>query len=68
MNIREKILFRIKSLGVKQVDVASRAGIQSQNLSTFLKGNRTMPLQQIEKICEVLGLTLGPSENVYNSK
>lgn len=67
MNIREEILNRIKSLGIKQVDVASRAGIQQQNLSSFLKGTRTMPLPQIEKVCEVLGLTLGPVDNVCNS-
>ena len=65
MNIRERILFRIKSLGIKQIDVATRAGIQSQNLSSFLKGTRTMPLPQIERVCEVLGLTLGSVDKVY---
>lgn len=63
MNMRERILSRIKHLGVKQVDVANRAGVQSQNLSSFLKGSRSMPLAQIERVCEVLGLTLGTEEN-----
>lgn len=65
MNIREKLLFRIKSLGLKQIDVATKAGIQYQNLNSFLNGNRTMPLPQIEKLCEVLGLTIGSVDNVY---
>ena len=66
MTIREKIQFRIKSLGVKQIDVAERVGIKTQNPSAFLKGNRTLPLPHLEKLCEVLGLTLGSIDNVYN--
>lgn len=66
--IREKIVLRIKELGIKQNDLSEKIGVNAQNLSSFLKGNRTIPFDRLEKLCMVLGLTLGDKNKVYNIK
>lgn len=63
--VREKIFLRMKELNVKQVELSDKVGIKTQNLSAYLKGNRTIPFDVLEKICMVLGLTLGNTDEVY---
>lgn len=65
--VREKIFLRMKELNVKQVELSDKVGIKTQNLSAYLKGNRTIPFDVLEKICMVLGLTLGNTDEVYKS-
>lgn len=65
--VREKIFLRMRELNVKQVELSSKVGIKTQNLSAYLKGNRTIPFDVLEKICMVLGLTLGSTDEVYVS-
>ena len=65
MIVREKIFLRMKELNVKQVELSEKVGIKTQNLSAYLKGNRTIPFDVLEKICMVLGLTLGSTDVVY---
>ena len=59
--VREKIFLRMKELNVKQVELSDKVGIKTQ------KGNRTIPFDVLEKICMVLGLTLGNTDEVYKS-
>lgn len=64
--VREKIFLRMKELGVKQVELSEKVGVKTQNISAYLKGTRTIPFDALEKICMVLGLTLGSTDAVYN--
>lgn len=64
--VREKIFLRMRELDVKQVELSEKVGIKTQNLSAYLKGKRTIPFDILEKICMVLGLTLGSTDVVYN--
>lgn len=65
MNIREKILLRIKQLEVRQYEVALLSGIKAQNLSTFITGKRPLPYETLERVCKVIGLELGSINKVY---
>ncbi len=66
--VREKIYLRIKELGIKQKDLCEKMGsLNVQNLSAYLRGKRTIPYDDLEKLCMILGLTLGDVNKVYNS-
>lgn len=65
MSIREIILLRIKNLGARQYEVARLAGLKAQNLSTFITGKRSLPYESLERVCGVLGLTLGSINKNY---
>ena len=65
--VREKIFLRMKELDVKQTELSEKVGIKTQNLSAYLRGKRTIPFDVLEKICMVLGLTLGRTDEVYKS-
>jgi len=66
--IREKIILRMKEMDVKQCELCEQVGLRQQNLSAYLRGNRTIPFDVLEKVCMVLGLTLGSVDKVYHSK
>mgnify|MGYP003296661983 CR=1 FL=1 len=67
-SIREKIYLRIRELGIKQNDLCAKMGsLKVQNLSAYLRGKRTIPYDDLEKLCMILGLTLGDVNKVYNS-
>lgn len=63
--VRDKIFLRMKELDVKQTELSEKVGIKTQNLSAYLRGKRTIPFDVLEKICMVLGLTLGSTDAVY---
>ena len=63
--VRDKIVLRMKELDVKQTELSEKVGIKTQNLSAYLRGKRTIPFDVLEKICMVLGLTLGSTDVVY---
>lgn len=63
--VRDKIFLRMKELDVKQTELSDKVGIKTQNLSAYLRGKRTIPFDVLEKICMVLGLTLGSTDVVY---
>lgn len=58
MGIRGKIYLRMKELGVKNRALCSDLGITEQNFSAFINGRRTIPYDDLEKICMYLGMTL----------
>lgn len=60
--IREKIILRMKELNIKQVDLCEKLGIRNQNLSTYLKGARSIPFEHLEMVCEAIGLTVGRAD------
>lgn len=62
MNIRETITNRIKRLGVKNRAVCVDLNFKEQNFSAFLNGRRTLPYDDLEKLCMYLGLTLESKE------
>lgn len=58
ITIREKIFLRMKELGIKSRAVCSDIDIKEQNYSAYLNGRRTLPYDDLEKVCMYLGLTL----------
>jgi transcriptional regulator with XRE-family HTH domain len=60
--IREAIKLRMKELKMSQNELCTQLGIAQPNLSAFLNNKRTIPLEDIEKICSYLRLVL-KSEN-----
>lgn len=53
---REAIKKAIELRNVTQAKTATENGIRYQNLSSFLSGKRTMPLVDIEKLFDYLGI------------
>ena len=62
MEFRELIKFRLKELGVKNRAVCVDLGFKEQNFSAFINGRRTLPYDDLEKLCMYLGLTLESKE------
>lgn len=62
ITIREKIFLRMKELGVKNRAVCVDLNFKEQNFSAFLNGRRTLPCDDLEKLCMYLGLTLESKE------
>ena len=62
ITIREKIFLRMKELGVKNRAVSVDLNFKEQNFSAFLNGRRTLPYDDLEKLCMYLGLTLESKE------
>lgn len=62
ITIREKIFLRMKELGVKNRAVCVDLNFKEQNFSAFLNGRRTLPYDDLEKLCMYLGLTLESKE------
>ena len=62
ITIREKIFLRMKELGVKNRAVCVDRNFKEQNFSAFLNGRRTLPYDDLEKLCMYLGLTLESKE------
>lgn len=62
ITIREKIFLRMKELGVKNRAVCVDLNLKEQNFSAFLNGRRTLPYDDLEKLCMYLGLTLESKE------
>jgi DNA-binding Xre family transcriptional regulator len=58
ITIREKIFLRMKELGVKSRALCSDLKMREQNFSAFMNGRRSVPFDDLEKICMYLGLTL----------
>lgn len=58
--IRDAIKNRMKELKITQTYIVEAVGLNKGNFSSFLKGNRPLPLEDIEKICELLKLQLKP--------
>lgn len=62
MTIREILSLRMKELGVKSRAVCVDLNFKEQNFSAFLNGRRTLPYDDLEKLCMYLGLTLESKE------
>lgn len=58
--IREAIKKRMQEVGVTQVVLARELGLSRPNLTSFLSGNRPLPLADLERILERLQLTIKP--------
>lgn len=58
ITINERILLRMKVLGVRSRDLCQKLDINEHNFSPFLNGKRPLPYVDLERICLYLGLTL----------
>lgn len=65
--IREAINNRLKEVGVSQKKCAIDNGIFQQNFSSFLSGTRPLPLQDLERVLEYLGLEIAVKSNHENN-
>lgn len=66
--IRQKIKLRMGDLGVASAKLAAEIGCNKTVLSSFLRGKRGLNFRYIEKIFEILDLTLVPKENFEFSR
>lgn len=62
MKIRNVIENRMKRLGIKNRALCEDLKIIEQNFSAYLNGRRTIPHEDLEKVCMYLGLTLADKE------
>lgn len=62
ITIREKIILRMREIGVKNRAVCADLGFKEQNFSAYLNGRRSIPHDDLEKVCMYLGLTLAYKE------
>ena len=62
ITIREKIILRMREIGVKNRAVCADLGFKDQNFSAYINGRRTIPYDDLEKVCMYLGLTLADKE------
>lgn len=61
--IREAIKERMRELNISQAKLVQELSLNKGNLSSFISGKRPLPLSDIERICDVLGLELKPMDN-----
>lgn len=55
---REKVRKQMQEQNLKVEDVASKAGIPTASLYTFLNGSRTLSVKYLDKLFHVIGLSL----------
>lgn len=60
--VREVIKNRMEELGLTQAYIIRELELNKGNFSQFLKGNRTLPLADIERVCNLLNLVLKPND------
>jgi transcriptional regulator with XRE-family HTH domain len=53
-SIGSQIKYWRKKRNMKQVELAEKAGIFPQNLSYYESGKRTVSMETLKKICEIL--------------
>jgi transcriptional regulator with XRE-family HTH domain len=51
----------IRGCGLPMYVLAERAGVTNGQLSRFMRGERTLRADTVEKLCKVLGLKLVPA-------
>ena len=56
LNIRETVRTAIQSCSESQNAIAREAGIDKSLLSRFLKGERGLSIESLERLCKYLGL------------
>lgn len=56
--IKESILTRRKAKGITQKDMAKRLSISQPAYSYYEKGNKPLPVNQLEKVLDILDLDI----------
>lgn len=56
--ISETLRKAIQASGITPYELAKRANVSPQSITRFLKGERSLSLEVIDKVCHVLGLEL----------
>lgn len=64
--IAEQLRRAVADSGESQLALATRAGISSQQLSRFVRGERDLTLETAGKLCAALGLGLSPLRGSKN--
>jgi transcriptional regulator with XRE-family HTH domain len=57
-SITEQLRESILGCGMSVYEIANRSDCDQSNIHAFLKGKRGLSLGSIERICQVLGLSL----------
>lgn len=65
--IRDQINLFIIGSGIKQKVLSDAIGVTSTNLNAYLRGKRTIPVDSLIKMMEVLGLSVGRNEDSRSS-
>lgn len=58
ITINEKIMLQMKRHKVRARNLCKKLGLTETNFSSYLRGKRPLPYEELEKVCMYLGLTL----------
>lgn len=58
MTIREAIELQMKVIGLKSRALCNDLGLTETNFSAYINGKRGMPMSDVERVCEYLGLEI----------
>jgi transcriptional regulator with XRE-family HTH domain len=58
--IIDQLRLAVQESGKTQVEIADATGINQGNLSKFLRGERSLSLENVAALCAELGLHLSP--------
>jgi transcriptional regulator with XRE-family HTH domain len=61
-SVEEQLRAALEQTGLSHHELARRSGVSQPILSRFIRGERTLTLPIVNKLCEMLGLKLCPGE------
>lgn len=54
--IKERIAAYVEEKGLKQIYISQRTGLSPQAVSSLLRGERNLDVEEYAKLCDVLGV------------
>ncbi len=67
-DIEQQLRDAIQSSGLSLYQLGKESGINDSQLSRFMRGERDLRLQNVVRLCRVLGLHLTPIANAKQDK
>lgn len=68
MKIHEEILRQMQFMGVNQAMICFTLNMQVQNFNSFIRGKRSMPVEDLIKVMDLLSITFGHSEDNFSNR
>lgn len=67
MKIHEEIQRQMQFMGVNQAMICLTLNMQVQNFNSFIRGKRSMPVEDLVNVMDLLSVTFGNSEDNFSS-